>query len=214
MKGMAFGKTLRAAEGCGEAMTGRHKKLWIGTTLCEVPHATAARRARRGTAPFKTLLSQQAPNCPESAQLALPRRAQCAGDHVMNECVLIVDDDPVQRRLLENMAQKFGYTAMTAESGEQALRILTRRRAAHRLHGARSRDARSRRPRRARAHARGGLRHAGDRADRAWRHRQCHFRDARGRGRFRGQARERRAPAGLDPQRALDRARSPANCSA
>jgi DNA-binding NtrC family response regulator len=43
----------------------------------------------------------------------------------MNECVLIVDDDPVQRRLLENMAQKFGYTAMTAESGEQAIRLLT-----------------------------------------------------------------------------------------
>jgi len=43
----------------------------------------------------------------------------------MSECVLIVDDDPVQRRLLENMAQKFGYTAMTAESGEQAIRLLT-----------------------------------------------------------------------------------------
>jgi DNA-binding NtrC family response regulator len=43
----------------------------------------------------------------------------------MSECVLIVDDDPVQRRLLENMAQKFGYTAMTAESGEQAVRLLT-----------------------------------------------------------------------------------------
>jgi len=43
----------------------------------------------------------------------------------MNECILVVDDDPVQRRLLENMAQKFGYTALTAESGEQALRILT-----------------------------------------------------------------------------------------
>lgn len=42
----------------------------------------------------------------------------------MSECVLIVDDDPVQRRLLENMAQKFGYTAMTAESGDQAIRLL------------------------------------------------------------------------------------------
>ena len=42
----------------------------------------------------------------------------------MNECILVVDDDPVQRRLLENMAQKFGYTALTAESGEQALRML------------------------------------------------------------------------------------------
>ena len=43
----------------------------------------------------------------------------------MSECVLIVDDDPVQRRLLENMAQKFGYAAVTAESGEQASRLLT-----------------------------------------------------------------------------------------
>ena len=29
--------------------------------------------------------------------------------------VLIVDDDPVQRRLLEGMVQKFGYEVITAE---------------------------------------------------------------------------------------------------
>jgi DNA-binding NtrC family response regulator len=38
--------------------------------------------------------------------------------------VLIVDDDPVQRRLLENMARKFGHEPSLAESGEQAVAML------------------------------------------------------------------------------------------
>jgi DNA-binding NtrC family response regulator len=40
-------------------------------------------------------------------------------------CVLIVDDDPVQRRLLENMATKFGYEAVTAEGGDAAAALLS-----------------------------------------------------------------------------------------
>jgi DNA-binding NtrC family response regulator len=39
--------------------------------------------------------------------------------------VLIVDDDPVQRRLLEGMVQKFGYEAITAEGGDTAATLLT-----------------------------------------------------------------------------------------
>jgi DNA-binding NtrC family response regulator len=35
--------------------------------------------------------------------------------------ILIVDDDPVQRRLLEAMVRRFGYDAETVESGELAL---------------------------------------------------------------------------------------------
>ncbi|HET7849531.1 MAG TPA: sigma-54 dependent transcriptional regulator [Pseudolabrys sp.] len=42
----------------------------------------------------------------------------------MSQVVLIVDDDPVQRRLIENMVQRFGYEALTAESGDGALRLL------------------------------------------------------------------------------------------
>jgi DNA-binding NtrC family response regulator len=38
--------------------------------------------------------------------------------------VLIVDDDPVQRRLLEALVRRFGYAAETAESGEEALQRL------------------------------------------------------------------------------------------
>jgi DNA-binding NtrC family response regulator len=38
--------------------------------------------------------------------------------------VLIVDDDPVQRRLLENMVRKFGHEPAMAESGEQAVAML------------------------------------------------------------------------------------------
>ena len=39
----------------------------------------------------------------------------------MTALILIVDDDPVQRRLLEAMARRFGYDAETVESGEAAL---------------------------------------------------------------------------------------------
>ena len=38
--------------------------------------------------------------------------------------VLVVDDDPVQRRLLDNMVRKFGHEPVLAESGEQAVRLL------------------------------------------------------------------------------------------
>jgi DNA-binding NtrC family response regulator len=43
----------------------------------------------------------------------------------MSEVVLIVDDDPVQRRLLEAMVQRFGYQALVAEGGDAALSLLT-----------------------------------------------------------------------------------------
>lgn len=42
----------------------------------------------------------------------------------MPEVVLIVDDDPVQRRLLESMIQRFGYQVMVAEGGDAAIRAL------------------------------------------------------------------------------------------
>jgi len=43
----------------------------------------------------------------------------------MTTNVLVVDDDPIQRRLLEAMINRLGYQAMTAERGEQALSMLT-----------------------------------------------------------------------------------------
>ena len=39
----------------------------------------------------------------------------------MGALILIVDDDPVQRRLLEAMIRRFGYQSETVESGEAAL---------------------------------------------------------------------------------------------
>src|SRR5262245_29820320 len=42
----------------------------------------------------------------------------------MSEVVLVVDDDPVQRRLLEAMVGRFGYLAKVADGGDAALRIL------------------------------------------------------------------------------------------
>jgi DNA-binding NtrC family response regulator len=45
--------------------------------------------------------------------------------------VLIVDDDPVQRRLLEAMVGRFGYQAMLAEGGDAAVTLLTGATPAH-----------------------------------------------------------------------------------
>jgi DNA-binding NtrC family response regulator len=42
----------------------------------------------------------------------------------MAEVVLIVDDDPVQRRLVEAMVQRFGYRALTADGGDAGLAVL------------------------------------------------------------------------------------------
>jgi DNA-binding NtrC family response regulator len=42
----------------------------------------------------------------------------------MGTRVLVVDDDPVQRRLLDAMLQRFGYEPLLVEGGEQALRLL------------------------------------------------------------------------------------------
>ena len=38
--------------------------------------------------------------------------------------ILIVDDEPVQRRLLEAAVQKFGYAPTVVENGAEAVRIL------------------------------------------------------------------------------------------
>jgi DNA-binding NtrC family response regulator len=43
----------------------------------------------------------------------------------MPERILIVDDDPVQRRLLENMIVRAGYEAVVAEAGDAAATLLT-----------------------------------------------------------------------------------------
>jgi DNA-binding NtrC family response regulator len=42
----------------------------------------------------------------------------------MSERILIVDDDPVQRRLLDNMVRKLGYEPLVAEGGDAAVAAL------------------------------------------------------------------------------------------
>jgi DNA-binding NtrC family response regulator len=49
----------------------------------------------------------------------------------MSERILIVDDDPVQRRLLDNMVRKFGYDSLVAEGGDIAVKLLTSADGAH-----------------------------------------------------------------------------------
>ena len=43
----------------------------------------------------------------------------------MTSTILLVDDDPIQRRLLENMVNRLGYSALAADSGSAALAILS-----------------------------------------------------------------------------------------
>ncbi len=43
----------------------------------------------------------------------------------MAATILITDDDPVQRRLVENMVQKCGYDAIVADGGDAAIAVLT-----------------------------------------------------------------------------------------
>ena len=43
----------------------------------------------------------------------------------MAACILIADDDAVQRRLVENMVQKCGYEALVVDSGDAAIAALT-----------------------------------------------------------------------------------------
>ena len=44
--------------------------------------------------------------------------------HLMAGSILIVDDDPVQRRLVEAVLTKFGHRAVAADNGEAALKIM------------------------------------------------------------------------------------------
>ena len=43
----------------------------------------------------------------------------------MAATILIADDDPVQRRLVENMVQKCGYESIVADGGDAAIAVLT-----------------------------------------------------------------------------------------
>src|ERR1700724_57717 len=51
----------------------------------------------------------------------------------MPETILIVDDDPVQRRLIESMARRFGYDAVAVEGGAAAVDFVVKPAGAERL---------------------------------------------------------------------------------
>lgn len=47
----------------------------------------------------------------------------------MQETILVVDDDPIQRRLVEEALKRLGYRAVTLDGGEAALRFMSSREA-------------------------------------------------------------------------------------
>jgi len=51
-------------------------------------------------------------------------RAAATDEPDMSQCILIVDDDPVQRRILEELIKRLGYEAKTADGGEAAIAAL------------------------------------------------------------------------------------------
>src|SRR5882672_12405590 len=60
---------------------------------------------------------------------SVPRRASVtscveSSSRHMPKLVLIVDDDPAQRRILEETIRRLGFETRTAQGGEQALQIL------------------------------------------------------------------------------------------
>src|SRR5688572_20427749 len=60
---------------------------------------------------------RDSPTCVEAhAQRIIPR---------MTPRILIVDDDPAQRRILEEMCKRFGFDPVTADGGEAGLAFLT-----------------------------------------------------------------------------------------
>ena len=133
-------------------------------------------------------------------------RKAAPGGSFMAALILVVDDDPIQRRLLEAMTRRFGYEVETAEirrRGAGAAR--GGRPSAGRSDRARSGDARPRRHGRIDAPAAARRRHPRHRANRPWLDRGGDLGDARRRLRLRRQAGRRRTTAGVDQERAARR---------
>src|SRR6185503_7282773 len=87
-------------------------------TMAKPVFFASPRRAR--VRPFVGRLKRPLSEAPDSA----PNRHNRRLGIPMSETVLIVDDDPVQRRLLEAMVSRFGYRALVAEGGDGALQLL------------------------------------------------------------------------------------------
>jgi serine/threonine protein kinase len=62
-------------------------------------------------------------------RLDLPEAVEAVEVHERARCVLVVDDDPLIRRILTNLAQKCGAEVLQASNGEDALSILSTREA-------------------------------------------------------------------------------------
>ena len=89
----------------------------LGASPTATLSALVVPRRMRGQRPLNTALSVIGDSDP------FRHKPWCGC--VMSERVLIVDDDPVQRRLLEHMVGRFGYETLIAEGGDAAMALLT-----------------------------------------------------------------------------------------
>lgn len=62
-------------------------------------------------------------------RLDLPEAVEAVEAQERSRCVLVVDDDPLIRRILTNLSQKCGAEVLQASNGEEALSILSTREA-------------------------------------------------------------------------------------
>jgi DNA-binding NtrC family response regulator len=85
------------------------------TATVDQPYRAVA--GRKATPPLSSALLL-------SPSIAPKRNTPPKATIYMSGTILVVDDDPVQRRLLEAMMRRFGYHPMMAESGDEALSIL------------------------------------------------------------------------------------------
>ena len=81
----------------------------------------SSRRAARDRAEDQRSRRDLTARLPSVAKLSGAPAVRRRHGTFMNSIVLIADDDPVQRRLLETMIRRFGYEAETVDGGEAAL---------------------------------------------------------------------------------------------
>ena len=110
---LVWGGRARRIFGADRANVGSH--CHFVSSVGKNPNLYKALIRSQASAPYWDAVKENFTLFPQSARICTP-----VGWSMVAH-ILIVDDDPVQRRLLEAMVRRFGYEAESAEFGEAAL---------------------------------------------------------------------------------------------